>query len=366
LAVDDPIPAFENGILVLTVTFASTHMLAAVLQHAVQPVPPAPPAARATAPTARGVLRIFAVGDLNLGRAVTWDYLLKGDTLYPFDAVRDTLQAADIMFGNLESPIAPVGHPYEHTGSPVFSAPPVAADALVRAGFDVVSTANNHAWDAGLTGVFETVKQLDRVKLPHAGTGRTLADAHRPVIIERNGWRVAFFAMTRAYNPAPGRFFTHIGSRYIAYADSAWLYPAVRRLKASGAADYVVISVHAGTELAEQPDDPLRRFFQGAINAGADLCLGHHPHVLQPVEWYRGKPIVFSMGNFIFKQGAPWTAYTAIFKFTLAPDGGISADMIPARSGFQARFATRSAADSIWHRVRLVGPLPIVFFPSMP
>ena len=350
----------------LTVTLASTHVLAALLQQAVQPVPPVPSAARATAPAARGVLRIFAVGDLNLGRAVTWDYLLKGDTLYPFDAVRDTLQAADIMFGNLESPIAPVGHPYEHTGSPVFSAPPVAADALVRAGFDVVSTANNHAWDAGLTGVFETVKQLDRVNLPHAGTGRTLVDAHRPVIIERNGWRVAFFAMTRAYNPAPGRFFTHIGSRYIAYADSAWLYPAVRRLKASGAADYVVISVHAGTELAEQPDDPLRHFFQGAINAGADLCLGHHPHVLQPVEWYRGKPIVFSMGNFIFKQGAPWTAYTAIFKFTLAPDGGMTADMIPVRSGFQARFASRSAADSIWRRVRLVGPLPIVFFPSLP
>lgn len=340
----------------LTVTLATTHLLAALLQQPVQPFPP---------PTPRGVLRIFAVGDLNLGRAVTWDYLLKGDTLYPFSAMRDTLLSADILFGNLESPIAPVGHPYERTGSPVFSAPPVAADALLRAGFDVVSTANNHAWDAGLTGVFETVKQLDRVRLPHAGTGRTLVDAHKPVIIERNGWRVAVFAMTRAYNPAPGRFFTHIGSRYIAYADSAWLYPAVRRIKASNAADFVIVSVHAGTELAEEPDEPLRRFFQGAIDAGADLCLGHHPHVLQPVEWYRRKPIVFSMGNFIFKQGAPWTAYTAIFTFTLTPDGGISANLIPARSGFQARFANRTAADSIWRRVRLVGPLPILFFPSV-
>ena len=348
-----------------TVTFATAHVLVAALQQPVQPFPAPPSPVQAPAPAVRGTLRLFAVGDLNLGRAVTWDYLLKGDTLYPFLAVRDTLLAADILFGNLESPIAPVGHPYEHTGSPVFSAPPVAADALLRAGFDVVSTANNHAWDAGLTGVFETVKQLDRVRLPHAGTGRTLVDAHKPVIIERNGWRVAVFAMTRAYNPAPGRFFTHIGSRYIAYADSAWLYPAVRRLKASNAADFVIISVHAGTELAEEPDDPLRRFFQGAIDAGADLCLGHHPHVLQPVEWYRRKPIVFSMGNFIFKQGAPWTAYTAIFTFTLTPDGAITANLIPARSGFQARFANRTAADSIWRRVRLVGPLPILFFPSV-
>ncbi len=320
----------------------------------------------APAPAVRGTLRLYAVGDLNLGRAVTWDYLLKGDTGYPFAAVRDTLAAADIMFGNLESPIAPVGHPYEHTGSPVFSAPPIAADALVGAGFDVVSTANNHAWDAGLTGVFETVKQLDRVHLPHVGTGRTLADAHQPAIIVRNGWRVAFFAVTRAYNPAPGRFYSHIGSHYIAYADSGWLYPAIRRIKASGAADFVVVSIHAGTELSDHPDEPLRAFLEGAIDAGADLCLGHHPHVQQPVELYRGKPIAYSMRNFIFKQGAPWTAYSAVFTFTIAPDGQVTADVIPVRSGFQATFATRSAADSIRRRVRVVGPLPIFLFASLP
>ena len=108
----------------LTVTLATTHVLVAALQQPVQPFPASPPPVQAPAPAARGTLRLFAVGDLNLGRAVTWDYLLKGDTLYPFLAVRDTLLAADILFGNLESPIAPVGHPYEHTGSPVFSAPP--------------------------------------------------------------------------------------------------------------------------------------------------------------------------------------------------------------------------------------------------
>jgi hypothetical protein len=72
------------------------------------------------------------------------------------------------------------------------------------------------------------------------------------------------------------------------------------------------------------------------------------------------------MGNFIFKQGAPWTAYSAIFKFTLAPNGLVTADLTPVRSGFQARFVSGSAADSIWRRVRLVGPLPIIFFASVP
>ena len=332
---------------------ATSHLLIAALQQpSALPIPVQIP---------RGTLRLYAVGDLNLGRTVTWDYLLKGDTLYPFQAVRDTLAAADILFGNLESPIAPIGHPYERTGSYVFSAPPVAADALVRAGFDVVSNANNHAWDVGLDGVFETLRQLDRVRLAHAGTGYTLADAHRPAIVERKGWRVAFFAVTRAYNPAPGLFYTHIGSRYIAYADSGWLYPAIRRIKASGAVDLVVVSIHAGEELSDHPDEMLRRFLLGAVDAGADVCLGHHPHVLQSVEWHRDRPIVYSMGNFIFRQGAPWTGLSAIFQFTVAPDGAIALDVLPARASYQATLATGAGADSIRHRV---GPLAPVASPA--
>src|SRR5207247_7867294 len=193
-----------------------------------------------TAP--RDTLRFYAVGDLNLGRALTYRYLLQGDTLYPFATIADTLRAADVLFGNLESPIAPLGHAFEKTGSFVFSTPPIAADALVRAGFDVVSNANNHAWDVGLTGVFETLKQLDRVVLAHAGTGRTIAEAHRPARLETRGWRIAVFAVTRAFKPAPRHFVSHQGSRSMAWADSGWLYPAIRRLKAAGGVDFVVAS----------------------------------------------------------------------------------------------------------------------------
>jgi poly-gamma-glutamate capsule biosynthesis protein CapA/YwtB (metallophosphatase superfamily) len=317
-------------------------------------------APRVSAPE-REPLRLYAVGDLNLGRTVTWDYLLKGDTLYPFRALRDTLASADILFGNLESPIAEVGHPYEKAGSFVFSTPPVGADALNWAGFDVVSSANNHAWDAGIDGVVETVQQLDRVGVAHVGTGVTLDLAHRAAVIERKGWRVAFLGATRAFNPAPDSFYTHPGSRYVAWADSGWLYPEIRRLKADGLADIVVVSVHAGQELAEQPDRALRRFFQGAIDAGADICLGHHPHVLQPVEWYHGKPIVYSMGNFIFRQGAPWTGLSGVFEFTVRPGGAISLAMRPVRADYQAKLVTGAAADSARRRVGLpaAGHAPI-------
>ena len=309
----------------------------------------------------REPLHLYAVGDLNLGRAVTWDYLLRGDTLYPFQALRDTLASADITFGNLESPIAEAGHPYEKTGSFVFSTPPVAADALNRAGFDVVSNANNHAWDAGIDGVVETITQLDRVGVAHVGTGVTLDLAHRAAIIERKGWRVAFLAATRAFNAAPDSFYTHPGSRYVAWADSGWLFPEIRRLKQNGLADLVVVSVHAGQEFAEKPDRGLERFFRGAIDAGADICLGHHPHVLQPVEWYRGKPIVYSMGNFIFRQGAPWTGLSGVFEFTVRSGGAISLALRPVRAGYQAKLVRGAAADSVRHRV---GPLRAATAPT--
>lgn len=299
----------------------------------------------------RDTLRLYAVGDINLGRGVTHDRLLKGDTLYPFSALLDTLRRADLLFGNLESPIAPIGHPFESTGSPVFSAPPVAADALAAAGFDVVSTANNHAWDAGLTGILETLAQLDRVGVPHAGTGRTRAEAQRPVLLARHGWRVALFALTRAYNPAPRRFYEHAGANHIAYADTAWLYPAIRDVTARGEADLVVVSVHAGEEYADTIDQTLRPFARGAVEAGADIILGHHPHVLQTIEWYRGKPIAYSLGNFVFVQHGPWTRLSAIFRFTIAPDGAIGVDLLPVRVGDQPVLAGGAAADSVRARM---------------
>jgi poly-gamma-glutamate capsule biosynthesis protein CapA/YwtB (metallophosphatase superfamily) len=324
-------------------------------------------------------LQLYAVGDLNLGRGVTHEYLLRGDTLYPFAALLDTLRAAHVLFGNLESPIAPIGHPYERTGSPVFTAPPIAADALVRAGFDVVSTANNHAWDGGLTGVMETLRQLERVRLPFAGTGRTIADAHRPAIIEKHGWRLIFFALTRAYNPAPRSFYRHVGSRYIAYADTAWLYPAIRRVKALNPTDLVIVSIHAGEEYTPDPDEPLVVFVRGAVDAGADIILGHHPHVVRHVEWYRGKPIAYSLGNFIFQQRPAWTDLSAIFRFTIDPPLGtlmlgwvpiqlgnqprIAVGLVPIRVGFQARLAEGGGADSVRRRVGLRPGPP---FPAPP
>ncbi|MBI4541963.1 MAG: CapA family protein, partial [Gemmatimonadetes bacterium] len=195
---------------------------------------------------------------------------------------------------------------------------------------------------------------------PFAGTGRTREAARRPVILAKHGWRIALFAVTRAYNPAPNAFYRHVGSRHIAYADTAWLYPAIRRIRADSAADLVVLSIHAGDEYTPLPDQRLVDFVRGAVDAGADIVLGHHPHVLRPVEWYRGKPIAYSLGNFIFQQRPPWTNLSAIFQFTVEPDGTITVGLVPIRVGFQATLADSAAGDSVRTRMQLSPTAPTV------
>jgi len=297
-------------------------------------------------------LRLYAVGDINLGRRLAKERLMEGDTLYSFLALRDSLAAADITFGNLESPIAPDPTAAPDSGG-IFAAPPAAAAALARAGFDVVSTANNHAWDGGSDALEETMRQLTRAGVRFVGSGFGRDMAEQPVILERRGWRVAFFALTRAWNPAPYTFHSHAGSRYIAWGDTGRIYPAIREVKAKHRADLVVVSMHGGTEYVDTPPKHMQDLERGAVDAGADLVLAHHPHVLQPVVWYRHKPIVQSLGNFVFVQDDPWTRLSAILRVVVTPDRRLRLSAIPVRVGHQPTLATGAAADSVRRRLRV-------------
>ncbi|HYK11832.1 MAG TPA: CapA family protein [Gemmatimonadales bacterium] len=300
----------------------------------------------------RDSLHILAVGDINLGRKLAKDYLEKGDTLYPFRAVLDTFATADLLFGNLESPIAPDSHTVESEGIK-FTAPLLAATSLARAGFTIVSTANNHAWDGGEGGVLQTMNRLSErgVRFVGSGYGRDMAE--QPVIIERHGWRIGFFAVTRAWNPAPDAFYSHEGSKYVAWGDPTWLYPAIAALKASGMVDLVVVSVHGGTEYQSEPKPSYQHFLEGLADAGADLVLAHHPHVLQPVVFRHGTPIVQSLGNFVFSQTEPWTRLSAILRITVAPNHQMKVRAIPVRAGYQVTFVDGTAADSVRARLRV-------------
>lgn len=302
------------------------------------------------APVAKDTLRLYAVGDINLGRRLARERLLQGDTLFPFEPLADSLRRADITFGNLESPIVPDSVEIQDSVT-VFAAPPLAADALARAGFDIVSTANNHAWDGGEAAVRETMDQLTRAGVLFVGSALGRDMAEQPVVVRRRGWRVAFFAITRAWNPAPYTFHQHAGAQYVAWGDTGRLYPAIRGVKTSGRADLVVVSMHGGTEYADAPPEHMRDLARGVVDAGADIVLGHHSHVLQPVVWYRKKPIVQSLGNFIFLQNDPWTQVSAILRIVVTPGGRMRLSAIPIRAGHQVTLATAVAADSVRRRL---------------
>ena len=301
----------------------------------------------------KDTLRLYAVGDINLGRRDALDHLLQGDTLYPFAAVVDTLRAADILFGNLESAIS-LRTRHRDTSGMVFTAPLLAAQSLARAGFDILSTANNHGWDGGRAGMEETMRQLTRAGIMFVGSAVGRSMAEQPVIVRRRGWRVAFFAVTRAWNASPNDFYGHEGANYVAFGDPRWIYPALQRMKAEGRVDLIVVSVHGGTEFSDEPHPSLQRFYEGLVDAGADIVLGHHPHVLQPVVWHQGKPIAQSLGNFIFGAGRPWTSLSAILRFDVAPGGSVKVSAIPVRPGYQAQFVdSASAVDSIRRRLNI-------------
>ncbi len=297
------------------------------------------------------VVRFLAVGDINLGRRAG-QLLLKGDTLFPFAAVRDTFALYDIVFGNLECPVSEQGGTTEHPrNNLIFTAPPVAAWSLQRGGITVVATANNHALDYGVPAVGETLHWLDSAGIAHAGSVSSPGDPYIPAILDRQGVRIAFFAVTAFVNGSPPRW-----KEYVAGADTGRLFPRLRVWRDS--ADFLILSYHGGAEYAERAGDDTRRFARQAVDAGADLVLGHHPHVPYGLERYRDAWIVHSLGNFVFRQpGRFWTRHgiAVDVTFTKSKDGcrttGIR--VLPVASDFQPAFlADGPDAQKVLERVR--------------
>jgi len=262
-----------------------------------------------------------------MGRAMG-QKLLREPAHDPFTTVEPLLKTADIRFANLEGPLSDQnGETMSPNNGLVFTGPPGGADALARGGFTIVSTANNHAWDYGKRALAETIANLDRVHIAHVGTGLSRADAYKHVVVEKRGVRVAFVAVTDIFNHGP--LATHEAAEYIARADPATLAESIAAAKKD--ADVVVVSYHGGDEYNDAPLVRARAVLHGAIDAGADAVLGHHPHVMQAVEWYRERPIVYSMGNLLMQmhKNHPWTGYGFFARLTLG--GATELEVCPFR-----------------------------------
>lgn len=274
-------------------------------------------------------LVLVAGGDVSFGR-LRGNRLLREPERDDFATVRRIMDPADLRFVNLESTISDQGETQSPINKLVFTAPPVAAAALARADIDIVALANNHAWDYGREALFETFERLDAAGVAYVGAGKSLEEAYAPRVVEAAGYRIAFVAVTAIWNQ---EIEPHPGKQYIADAEREPLVAAVKKARAMADVDFVVVSHHGGYEYVDQPHEQTRELLRAAIDAGADAVIGHHPHVLQRVAFYQGKPILYSLGNFLMRMvtGKPWTEYGALARLTFRPDGAPTVALCPYR-----------------------------------
>ncbi|APR88161.1 Putative enzyme of poly-gamma-glutamate biosynthesis (capsule formation) [Minicystis rosea] len=271
---------------------------------------PAPSGSDSATPLSRpsrDAITLIAGGDVSFGRVVGQMLIEKPATDF-FAALRPWLHAADVRFANLEGPISDQHGETQKPGQPlVFTGPPEAAAALARARFTVVSTANNHAWDYGEPALRETLALLDGAGVLHVGTGESREASRRPIVVDVEGFRLAVLAVTDIWNQGPLE--KHAAEPLVARADPAELQGAVRALRERGEADAIVVSYHGGEEYRDTPIPRTIAMLRAAIDAGADAVVGHHPHVIQGVSWYRGRPILYSLGNLLMRmhRDHPWT-----------------------------------------------------------
>jgi poly-gamma-glutamate synthesis protein (capsule biosynthesis protein) len=236
---------------------------------------------------------LTAVGDIMLAGSAAPTLSREGYG-YPFLPTAHLLSGSDITVGNLETPIASRG--VEFTDKVYrFKASPKAAAAIREAGFSVLTLANNHIMDYGSQGLSETLENLKMHKIRYAGAGRNLAEARKPALVEKNGLKIAFLAYSLTY---PVEFYAGYEQPGAAPGYSRLFREDIR--KAKSGADYVVVSFHWGAEGEVLPKPYQLTVARSAIDAGADVIIGHHPHVLQGIECYKGRLILYSLGNYAF------------------------------------------------------------------
>ena len=236
------------------------------------------------------VTLLFA-GDIMLDDGPGQSIAKGGDPLAPFAAV---LAEADYRVGNLECPVASSGQ--AHASKVVtFRADPRVL-SILPGRFDAVSLANNHSGDYGHDAFNETMQHLDQTGIAYFGGGRNLAEAHKPLWIERKGLKIAVLG----YNEFKPRAFA-AGPDWpgVAWSEDDNVIADIRAAKAAGA-DLVIPFMHWGWEKETQPSERQKTFARKMIDEGAALVVGGHPHVTQGAEIYKGKPIIYSLGNFVF------------------------------------------------------------------
>lgn len=271
--------------------------------EAVLPVEPTASVASETAPapaeekTVIKDIKLGFAGDIMFGRGVknSVDKNFSGAYWQLFSKVKDQLKSYDVLFANLEGPVSDngtdVGGVYSFRFEPKVSA------SLKDAGFGILSVANNHIFNWGEAAFADTLRTLSEAGIIYIGGGFTGSEAYQEKVVTINGVRIAVLAFSEF---EAGGITGNSTKPGIAIISAKEVQTGVSRAKQNN--DFVVVSYHFGEEYQNTPNEYQKKYAELAVDAGADLVIGHHPHVIQDLEQYKNSWIIYSLGNFIFDQ----------------------------------------------------------------
>jgi len=276
-------------------------------------------------PEIEDITLLFA-GDVYLSNHVLNAYDKAGGIHGVLDeGIRAEIEAADVFMVNQEFPFTERGTKAADKQY-TFRLPHDRLYLMNEMGIDIVTLANNHILDFGPEGITDSIAALNEAGIKYVGAGENLEEAKKLEIIEVGGRKIGFLGTSRVYMAAswaagenhPGVFSTY---------DPA--LPIEEIKKADELVDYLVVYVHWGIERNTQPENYQRVMGQQYIDAGADIVIGSHPHVLQPLEYHNGKPIMYSMGNFVFGSSIP---STELLKIEISAEDEMTVTEIPCTS----------------------------------
>ena len=267
------------------------------------------------------VMLSFA-GDVHFSELVLQNYDKNGILAIVDDEMLSHMQESDLFMLNHEFVFSNRGEAMEDKEYTLKNDPKY-VKILQELGTDVVGIANNHILDFGQGAFLDTLDTLENANIPYAGGGRNLSEASAPVVQTINGQTFAIFAATRVSPSADW----YAGNKHLGILqtyDATTLNKAIE--DANRKYDHVIVFVHWGVERVEIPEDYQRTLAKGYIDAGADLIIGAHPHVLQGFEYYKGVPICYSLGNYLFGNR---TGETLLLNATFGDNNELSIQLIP-------------------------------------
>ncbi|MCL6456751.1 MAG: CapA family protein [Gorillibacterium sp.] len=292
-------------------------------------------------------IQMTFVGDVLLGSTVE-SLLAKSGYDYPYQQVLSYLQRPDLTIANLETPITTQGT--KQVKEYVYRSSPLVLPAFQAAGFDLVNLANNHSMDYGPDGLLDTFTHLKKQGIPYVGAGHNAEEAFSPVILEKKGMKIAFLGFTRVVPEQSWK----AGANTPGLADTYnYTAPVEAIKKAAKLADLVVVIPHWGVERNDLPEAYQKDLARRYIDAGADLVVASHTHVLQGFESYKGKWIAYSLGNFIFTtNNTPKTWDSMILEASCSQEGDCALNAVPVLTkAAQPKVMLPEAAVQLFRRL---------------